>query len=359
MATFNHFQHQRNQNYIIRTRNILQTLPSFCSSFFASIEHTTTALTRYAYAIDLRTFFQYVRQEHPSFAGRELTSLTAKDVEQIASDDVERYLSYVSYYLDEKQSVYENHERAKLRKLSAIRALFKYLYKKQWIAHNITTLVDSPKLHDKPIIRLEPNEAAALLDQIEQGDALSHRAQGYHKHTQKRDLAIVTLLLGTGIRVSELVGLDLDDLDFDSGAFRITRKGGAVVHLYFGDEVAQALSSYVTLRQQTIAQSGHEQALFLSLQKRRISTRAVQNLVKKYSKSAIPLKNISPHKLRSTYGTMLYQETGDIYLVADVLGHRDVNTTKKHYAAQSDQNRRRAARAFQLRDPAREQPKGE
>ncbi|MGI6004428.1 MAG: tyrosine-type recombinase/integrase, partial [Christensenellales bacterium] len=89
---------------------------------------------------------------------------------------------------------------------------------------------------------------------------------------------------------------------------------------------------------------------FLSLQKRRISVRAVQELVKKYASIAAPLKKISPHKLRSTYGTALYQQTGDIYLVADVLGHRDVNTTRKHYAAMNEDKRRLAARAITLRD---------
>ena len=81
-----------------------------------------------------------------------------------------------------------------------------------------------------------------------------------------------------------------------------------------------------------IPMSGHEDALFLSLQNRRMAVRSVENLVKKYSRLVTTVKNITPHKLRSTYGTTLYQETGDIYLVADVLGHKDVNTTKKHYA---------------------------
>lgn len=86
------------------------------------------------------------------------------------------------------------------------------------------------------------------------------------------------------------------------------------------------------------------------MQNRRISVRAVENLVKKYASTVTKLKKITPHKLRSTYGTALYQETGDIYLVADVLGHKDVNTTRKHYAAQEDQRRRMAAKAVQLRE---------
>ncbi len=85
------------------------------------------------------------------------------------------------------------------------------------------------------------------------------------------------------------------------------------------------------------------------MQNRRISVRAVENLVKKYARLVTTLKNITPHKLRSTYGTNLYKETGDIYLVADVLGHKDVNTTKKHYAALEDERRRKAAKAVHLR----------
>ena len=358
MSNMERFHSKRDQNYIFRTRNILRELPSFCEPFFRAIENTTTAQTRYAYAIDLRTFFQYAIAELSSFDHKtDIKDFSLVDLETFAVDDIEHYLSYISYYLrdnsDSRDGVaLQNHERAKLRKLSAIRALFKHLHKKQLIKENITALVESPRLHDKPIIRLEPNEAADLLDAAENGSALSKHAQNYHKQNQKRDTAILTLLLGTGIRVSELVGLDIDDLDFKSGAFRITRKGGSVVQLYFGDEVDQALSDYFEERKRIIAVDGHQNAFFLSIQRKRLTARAVQNLVKKYSKMATPLKNISPHKLRSTYGTMLYQETGDIYLVADVLGHRDVNTTKKHYAAQSDLNRRKAARAIQLRDTA-------
>ncbi len=100
----------------------------------------------------------------------------------------------------------------------------------------------------------------------------------------------------------------------------------------------------MSLREQVEPLPGNEHALFLSLQRRRMSVRAIE-VVKKYAQIAVPLKRrISPHKLRSTFGTNLYHETGDIYLVADVLGHSDVNTTRRHYAAQSDDARRAAAR---------------
>lgn len=161
---------------------------------------------------------------------------------------------------------------------------------------------------------------------------------------------MLTLMLGTGIRVSECVGLDIDDVDFKNNGIKIHRKGGYESIVYFGEEVEKALADYMQERQKIMPKEGNGNALFLSMQKKRMSVRSVENLVKKYSKLVTSIKNITPHKLRSTYGTTLYQESGDIYLVADVLGHKDVNTTRKHYAAQADERRRQAAKMVRLRE---------
>ena len=143
---------------------------------------------------------------------------------------------------------------------------------------------------------------------------------------------------------------DLKDVDFNNDRINITRKGGSESFVYFGEEVRDALLNYLEERNQMIPAEGHENALFLSNRMQRISIRNVEILVKKYAASAITTKKITPHKLRSTYGTQLYKETGDIYLVADVLGHKDVNTTKKHYAALEEERRRSAKDAVTLRD---------
>jgi len=189
-----------------------------------------------------------------------------------------------------------------------------------------------------------------LLDQVDNGESLTARQQAFHRRTRLRDLAMMTLMLGTGIRVSECVGLDIDDVDFTNGAIRIHRKGGKESMIYFGDEVEITLLNYLEEREEMEAESPDEQALFLSLHRRRISVRAVEKLVKKYAQTVTTVKHITPHKLRSTYGTSLYRETGDIYLVADVLGHSDVNTTKKHYAAIEDDRRRSVRNAVRLRE---------
>jgi len=243
-----------------------------------------------------------------------------------------------------------NQERAKARKLSSLRSFFKFLHKQEYLPSNVAALVDIPKLNDKAIIRLEPNEVADLLDLVENGDGLTDRQKAYHETTKLRDVAILTLFLGTGIRISELVGIDLTDVDFENNAFVVTRKGGNEDILNFGDEVHAALSDYFAVREKLTPLPGNERALFLSMQMRRINVRSVELLVKKYAKLAAPLKKITPHKLRSTYGTMLYHETEDIYLVADVLGHKDVNTTRKHYAASSEEHKRIAAKKIKLRE---------
>ena len=184
---------------------------------------------------------------------------------------------------------------------------------------------------------------------MEDGTKLTKKELEYHAKTKVRDVALLTLLLGTGIRVSECVGLDIKDVDFDNDGIKVRRKGGYEAIVYFGEEVREALLDYMDEREHMIPATGHEEALFLSMQNRRMAVRSVENLVKKYASRVTTLKKITPHKLRSTYGTTLYQETGDIYLVASVLGHKDVNTTRKHYANMDEERRRQAANVVKLK----------
>ena len=270
-------------------------------------------------------------------------------LDELKPMDIEEYLYYLKVY--EKDGVaHTNDERGLKRKLASLRSFYNYFFKNELINNNPAVKVNMPKIHDKNIIRLDVDEVAMLLDEVESGESLSKRQQMYHERTKTRDLALLTLMLGTGIRVSECVGLDIDDVDLKNNGIKIHRKGGAEVIVYFSDEVAEAVCRYLEERMGITAVAGHENALFLSMQNRRITVRAVENLVKKYSKLVTNLKNITPHKLRSTYGTSLYRETGDIYLVADVLGHKDVNTTRKHYAAIEDDRRRKAAKYVHLRE---------
>ena len=340
---------ERNIKTIEKIKIKQRDLPEMCNDFLLGIENSTSALTRLGYCFDLKTFFVFLSNECPKFYQKKLTEYTYQDLDKITDTDLEHYLSYLNGFKGKNGKTYSNSEKTKARKFACIRAMFKFFYKKNKISSNITEKVAPPKIHEKEIIRLEVDEVANLLDNVESGDKLTKQQKSFHDHTEKRDVAIMTLFLGTGIRISELVGLDITDIDLEQNAFTVTRKGGNRVILYFGDEVRQALQNYLIERKENKLVDKEEKALFLSLRNKRINVRTVEILVKKYSKIVTPLKHITPHKLRSTYGTTLYKETGDIYVVADVLGHKDVNTTKKYYAAITDDIRRNAATKVKLR----------
>lgn len=334
----------------LKLREVLKTLPAFSKDYFRAMEPTTSTKTRISYAYDIRIFFRFLKEMNPSLKTVDITKFPVSVLDQIKSVDLEEYQEYLKVYESSDKQI-TNGEKGLKRKMSALRSFYAYYYKRQLISTNPTMLVDMPKLHEKTIVRLEPNETASLLDYIEHcGDELTGQQKMYYEKTKHRDLAIVTLLLGTGIRVSECVGLDIQDVDFENNGIKVIRKGGNEMIIYFGEEVEKALKDYLPHRDAIAPLPGHENALFYSTQRRRIGVQAVENMVKKYAKAVTTTKKITPHKLRSTYGTTLYQETGDIYLVAEVLGHKDVNTTRKHYAAMDEERRRQAAKAVRLRE---------
>ncbi len=344
------------QSYVdstLRLREILKTLPAFAKDYFRAMEPKSSARTRISYAYDIRIFFHFLIDNNPYYHNYTVDQFTLEDLDRIQPVDIEEYQEYLKVYKDSSDKQITNEEKGLSRKMSALRSFYSYFFKHQMIEHNPTLLVEMPKLHEKAIIRLDPDEIAMLLEYVEHGgDNLTGQRKAYFEKTRNRDLAILTLLLGTGIRVSECVGLDLTDVDFKNNGIKVTRKGGNEMVVYFGKEVETALKAYIyTTREATTPLPGSENALFLSTQRKRMGVQAIENMVKKYAREVIPNKKITPHKLRSTYGTALYKETGDIYLVADVLGHKDVNTTKKHYAAIDDTRRKQAASAVSLREP--------
>ncbi len=322
-----------------RLRQILSAFPPFVRLFFRAIEPQTTAKTRISYSYDLRVFFRFLIEQKKC----------GKD--DLLSLDLEEYMEYLKTYSSkEDETLKINTEQGLRRKLASLKSFYHYYYKHEMIKTDPTVKLELPKLHKKEIIRLDPNEVAELLDLVEHGgNQLTGMKKVYYEKNKVRNLAIITLLLGTGIRVSECVGLDITDIDFDNDRIRIMRKGSKEDFVYFGEEVREALQNYLAQREQIKTMEGHENALFLSIRKRRITIQGIEDLVKDYASMVTTLKHITPHKLRSTFGTNLYRETDDIYLVAEVLGHNDINTTKRHYAATDEYRKRQAAKIVKLR----------
>lgn len=354
MAAKNKSYHEKVQTgYTLQLRGLLAELPPYARDYFRAVEQKTSAKTRISYAYDLQVFLRFLLEKNPSLSGKGMAEITLQDLDRLAAVDIEEYQEYLKYY-ESDTGEQKNAAGSIARKMSSLRSFLDYFFKKELLTRNVAMQVDMPKLHEKAIIHLEPDEVAIFLDSLESYEnQLSGKKKDFFLKTKIRDIAIVTLFLGTGIRVSECVGLDLKDVNFRENSIRIIRKGGNESVLYFGDEVEKALLDYIEGPRAALSEKallGEENALFFSLQKKRISVHAVENLVEKYAREFVPQKKITPHKLRSTFGTSLYQETEDIYLVADVLGHSDVGTTRKHYAAIKDQNRRKAARAVKLRE---------
>ena len=344
------YSEETDKKNIQKLRSLLLELPPYCKDFFRGIEPNTQSRTRIAYAYDLNVFFTFLMNSNPSAQKfGEIKNIPIEFLDQLQPVDIEEYMEYLKYRDEDGKEIF-NKDEGILRKISSLRSFYNYFYRTSRIDNNPTQRILMPKLHEKPIIRLDIDEVASMIDQAESGENLTDMQKRFHEKTKVRDVAILTLLLGTGIRVSECVGLNINDVDFINDGLRVHRKGGKESTVYFGDEVEKALKEYMEQRRHVIAADGSEEALFLSLQNKRASVRSIENLVKKYAKIVTPLKKITPHKLRSTYGTSLYRETGDIYLVASVLGHNDVNTTRKHYAALEDQRRRSVRNAVKLRD---------
>ena len=328
----------------IRIRELEKDLPSSVTEFMRSIASSTSTLTRLGYAYDLRLFFRFLVAERVRFADLEPWQFTYQDLAAVDLKDIEMYQEYLTTYVkasENEDRISEhfvmNEELGISRKLSSLRSFYKYLYVHEYIQENVTEKIRMPKIKEKPVIYLEKDEIEKMIDTINTGDGMTDRQRKYAENTRTRDLAIIMLLLGTGIRESELVGMDLDDIDLEQQAFVVTRKGGNQMILYFNESIRDTLADWIKVRSETDPLPGHETALFLSIQRKRITTRAIQDLVKKYARVAAPLKKkISPHKLRSTYATSLYRKTGDIYQVSKTLGHKSVSTTKRYTQENED-----------------------
>ncbi|MDR1664613.1 MAG: tyrosine-type recombinase/integrase, partial [Clostridiales bacterium] len=262
---------------ILKLRELLTELPAFLGEYFRAMSDQTSARTRIGYAYDLKIFFHYLSDVSRSFTQKPVTEFTTDDLARVTSEDIEEFMDYLSYYIkiEEREPdeqgrrdlesargssadssagsakrnfrkepdgvAMQNEALGKSRKLAAVRTMFKYFYRKKKISANPAELVGFPKLHEKPITTLEADEVVKLLDEVDSGEHLNERRKIFHELTKTRDAAIVTLLLGTGMRVSECVGIDINHIDFKVNGVKVTRKGGDEVILYFGDEVEAAL----------------------------------------------------------------------------------------------------------------------
>lgn len=336
----NRYQLELEISSINKIQGLLETMPTFCRAYFNERRTNTTVLTRLGYARDLKLFFDWICETDSNMPNNPV-DMTMTDFVKIKAIDIEEFVTYLQG--DEQRA---NSNFAVARKLACLKSFWNYFCKRDETLTNPLLIVNMPKLHNIEIIRLEPNEVSRLMDVLESPkEHFSAHQFSYISKTQARDAAIIALLLGTGMRVSECVGIDFSDVHIDECKISIRRKGGGAGIVALSEEVIQYINAYLGEKQEW----HNDDPLFVSMQGKRISANTILVMLKKYVQAAGINKKITPHKLRKTFGTELYKETGDIYLVASALGHKEVSTTVKHYAAQTEENLLKAKDKVHLR----------
>ncbi len=324
-------------------------LPDFALTWLNSKPNLTWS-SRIAYTEDLIRFFRYVIDSTKSCSASETSMLTLQDISDTEPShrlfDDDFFNAYVSYLRECNFGQFKGNNRNSIeRKLVPLRGLYLYYSNRGEITLNpLANYARFKEPSSKNIVHLDNDEANALMRAAETADGLNltERQKKFRDKTRQRDYAIIMLFLGTGIRISECVGADLKDLDFKTNSLYVVRKGSHEDRVFFDESVAEALQLYIAGERASIKVNTDEEPLFYSLHGNRISVDAVENLVKKYTEG-ITGKHITAHKLRATYGTALYNSTGDLGLVQDALGHSSPVTTKKYYVASREENMKKAA----------------
>lgn len=334
------YENQKKLKLRQKIQEIANELPEFTQEFFTYCSSTKnySMRTTLNYASDIRIFFRYLSKQNPILRG-DMKNITLDFIDQLRPQDIQEYLKDIEIY-EQNGTAYANGECGKARKIASLRSFYKYYYSMGLIKNNPSSIISAPKMHKKNVVHMDRSESDDLIKSMENQSGLTSKQLLFSQKSYYRDLAIVTLLLGTGIRVSECVGINLSDINWKNRSIRILRKGGNESTVYFNEDVEQRLNDYIELERKSPQEDSD--ALFISRNETRITVRSVQRMVKKYTQNAVPQKRITPHKMRSTYGTNLYLESNDIYLVADALGHSSLNVVQR-YADIGDERRQKAS----------------
>ena len=325
-------------------------IPQFLNLFIRDMQMANkSSNTILEYCRDLKLFFDWLSKS-AGFKNDNLLSASPSILDRIEVEDIQEYImeTMSNRQVDslDTKALKKYSYNTQARRIAVLKSMYKFYAKNKLIERDLSNLIATPKIHDSVIRTLDVKDVTRMIEAVSNTEGLSKLELVRHQKIELRDIAILYTLFGTGIRVSELVGLNMNSLDFDKAIFRVIRKGGNEAEVVFGMEVENALLNYINNARANLKPNKSDlDALFISTSHSRITVRAVQKLVKKYALKAgiADGDKITPHKARSTFATNLYNETSDISLVADTLGHSTVETTRKHYAKISDERKRQVA----------------
>ena len=343
MGKNSEYHRKTREQKLAKLHELEAKLPYYAVAYLDDKELSSQPNTVVGYAYDLLTFFSYLKDKNPACRAMNTADIPASLLDNLTFADINEYQKYLEYNANGVK--HNNGESGIARRMAALRGMFHFCCMHGYLTVNpVLGAARRKKRDDKDIIRMNAQEVGELLSVVENTNLKSGKQRKFCQKTQLRDTAILTLLLNTGIRVSECVGLDIGDINFRENTMGILRKGGKTQRIKFNDDVSAILMDYIENERSLLLDEEIEsKALFLSSKKRRMCVKSVENVVKKYAAEAVPDKHITAHKCRSTYGTALYRTTGDIYLVAHMLGHKDINTTSQRYSAMDEEYSKKAA----------------
>lgn len=299
--------------------------PDFAVSFLMETGTELANTTRYAYAMELDHFFDYMITYLPDCAESEKKVLTLEQIKSVTSQDISRYLMLYKGK--------DNKERTLARKRAALSSFFTYLTDNRKIPFNPVTAAAKVKIHQSDeVLYLDMDEQMQLLHTIDTADGMTKRQRTQHSRYRLRDMALISLLLDTGLRISELYHIDIKDLDFERCYVVVTRKGGNIQSIYFSDSVRDLILKYIEERKmhcKTVNGIAESSPLFVTTNETRLSVRAIQKMVKQYATVSLPGKGskISPHKMRSSFAMEFYDSEKDILALQRKLGHKNITAT--------------------------------
>lgn len=334
----------RDNTLIERCINIENKLPKFMKDYFIYLKGSVAVSTRLAYLEDIHFFCSYLVESQELTNASDIKDITQSEFDRISARDVNLFLGdYCSRYYrqtDKNTLIFENNNRALARKKSSISTLFKFLFRNEQIKNNITdgfNPIKLPKPQPDAIKRLEIDEVAKMLDAVDTGEGLTEKEKVYWKKTKLRDKAILALFVTYGLRLNELRELNISSFNFSRGEFKIYRKRGKEVLMPINHTCESVIKDYILNErpQSELLEEDVRDALFLSLQKKRLTPKAIRSLVKKYTSISMETSResgYSPHKLRATAATSLIQTGFSIYDVQNLLDHDNVTTTQLYAA---------------------------
>lgn len=306
--------------------------PDFLNAF---LDYSITILNKSPnsvkeYNYDLNTFLKFIKMHFKMTEEKDLKEIEIKDftvdtLKKIKLEDIHAFLSYLAIQFKSKPAT-------RARKVSTIRIFFKYLSQKaNLLQENPAQNLETPKLDKRTPKYLTLEESQRLLDVIETED-----------RNKERDYAIITLFLNCGMRLSELVGIDITDINFDEESLSIIGKGNKERTIYLNKACIKAINEYLAVRPKAVKKQEAKNALFLSERLERISKRTVQYIVEKeLRKSGLDTNKYSVHKLRHTAATLMYQYGNvDIRALQEVLGHESISTTEIYTHVANEQVRK-------------------